>query len=142
MDIDTWLCILCGTDNNVKCFSNESDLLNHHLSHSILDIANSLIKLQKILRIAGLFEEVLEFYCNPDSDPRYLISKVTKGIPETVEEIPEVTFEDNEFTELNHQNETITENEPESLVYDDESLEICPALRNVQIDLMWLLGIY
>ena len=132
IEIDTWLCILCGTDNNVKCFSSESDLLNHHLSHSILDIANSVIKLQRILRIAGLFEEVLEFYCNPDSDPKDLISKVTKGIsiPEIAkeDEITEVAFEDedNEIAEIDHRNETATENETEPQVYHNESLELCP----------------
>ena len=52
----SWRCFICSTENDLKTFETDSDLLFHHMTHSILELAQTLTEIQNILKTADLFD--------------------------------------------------------------------------------------
>ena len=54
-----WHCIICSTEENSKIFQDVNELVYHHMSHSILDLAQALADIQKLLKNVRLFDKFL-----------------------------------------------------------------------------------
>ena len=51
-----WRCIICSTENELKTFESDNDLLFHHMSHSILELAQALNEIQSFLQTVNMLE--------------------------------------------------------------------------------------
>ena len=43
-------CIICSTDDNLKLFTSDTNLVFHHMTHSMLELSQALVDTQKTLR--------------------------------------------------------------------------------------------
>ena len=55
-----WKCVICSTEKEEKSFETDNDLLFHHMSHSILEIAQALTDVQSLLKSSDLFEDLFK----------------------------------------------------------------------------------
>ena len=54
----SWRCLICSTEDQLKAFNSDKDLLFHHMSHSILELAQALNEIQNILKTSNLLHLV------------------------------------------------------------------------------------
>ena len=54
-----WQCVICSTEEKSKTFQDINDLVYHHMSHSILDLAQALADIQKLLKNVRFFDKFL-----------------------------------------------------------------------------------
>merc|ERR1712018_403744 len=54
----SWRCLICSTEDQLKAFDSDKDLLFHHMSHSILELAQALNEIQNILKTSNLLHLV------------------------------------------------------------------------------------
>ena len=52
----SWRCIICSTETDLKTFESDNDLLFHHMSHSILELAQALNEIQSFLQTVNMLE--------------------------------------------------------------------------------------
>ena len=53
-----WRCLICSTEDKLKTFDSDKDLLFHHMSHSILELAQALNEIQNFLKTSNLLHLV------------------------------------------------------------------------------------
>ena len=80
--IKPWQCIICSTEDEVKTFTNANDLVYHHMSHSILDLAQALTEIQKLLKDVQLFDKFLSMKYEANSITNQEVIAETEPIPE------------------------------------------------------------
>ena len=51
-------CIICSTEEDLKTFTNDTNLIFHHMSHSMLELSQALVDIQKLLRTIKLFDRL------------------------------------------------------------------------------------
>ena len=53
-----WRCLICSTEDELKTFDSDKDLLFHHMSHSILELSQALNEIQNFLKTSNLLHLV------------------------------------------------------------------------------------
>ena len=51
-------CIICSTDDNLKLFTSDTNLVFHHMTHSMLELSQALVDIQKTLRTIKIFDKI------------------------------------------------------------------------------------
>ena len=51
-------CIICSTEDDLKLYESDNELIFHHMSHTPLELSNALVDLQKILRTVKIFDKL------------------------------------------------------------------------------------
>merc|ERR1711971_285738 len=51
-------CIICSTEDDLKTFNSDTNLIFHHMTHSILELSQALVDIQKTLRTIKLFDKL------------------------------------------------------------------------------------
>lgn len=59
-----WRCVICSTEEDLKLFKDANDLVFHHMSHPILELAQALADVQKLLKSIKFFDEA-KLLCAP-----------------------------------------------------------------------------
>ena len=81
-----WHCVICSTEEDSKKFQNLNDLVYHHMSHSILDLAQALADIQKLLKNVRLFDQFLTLRNTEDVPKVEVTEDIVPPPPDDVNE--------------------------------------------------------
>ena len=50
-------CVICSTEDDLKTFDTDTKLIFHHMKHSMLELSQALVDIQKTLRTIKIFDK-------------------------------------------------------------------------------------